>query len=121
ARHMASGTGKTSMADNLDNDAREQPKTSYDRVAGQSLERVGALSDGVFAVALTLLVLDLHVPAADAVRSERDLLAALRQLVPHLLPYFVSFMTLGIFWIGQQTQLSHFARSHRTLTWIHLG
>lgn len=118
---MASGTGENGMAQNPDHDSQEQTRTHYDQVAGQSLERVAALSDGVFAVALTLLVLDLHVPAADAVRSERDLLAALGRLVPHLLPYFLSFMTLGIFWIGQQTQLSHFARSQRTLTWIHLG
>ena len=33
----------------------------------------------------------------------------------------MSFLTLGIFWIGQQTQLSHFARSNRHLTWMHLG
>ena len=109
------------MADNQDEHAQAQSRMHYNRVAGQSLERVAALSDGVFAVALTLLVLDLRVPAADAIRSERDLIVALWLLVPHLLPYFLSFMTLGIFWIGQQTQLSHFARSDRTLTWIHLG
>jgi uncharacterized membrane protein len=35
--------------------------------------------------------------------------------------YLMSFLTLGIFWVGQQTQLSHFARSDRHLTWIHLA
>ncbi len=39
-------------------------RTSYNRIAGQSMERLAALSDGVFAVAMTLLVLDLRV--ADA-------------------------------------------------------
>ena len=33
----------------------------------------------------------------------------------------MSFLTLGIFWVGQQTQLSHFARGNRNLAWIHLG
>jgi hypothetical protein len=47
--------------------------TSYNAIAGQNVERLAALSDGIFAVAMTLLVLDLRVPATEAVRSERDL------------------------------------------------
>ena len=43
------------------------------RVAGQSVERLAALSDGIFAVSMTLLVLDLRVPAIEAIHSERDL------------------------------------------------
>ena len=42
-------------------------------------------------------------------------------LGPRLLMYLVSFMTLGIFWVGQQTQLNLFARSDRTLSWIHIA
>lgn len=34
--------------------------------------------------------------------------------------YMMTFMTLGIFWIGQQTQLNHLARSDRSLAWIHI-
>jgi uncharacterized membrane protein len=44
----------------------------YNRVAGQSVERLAALSDGIFAVSMTLLVLDLRVPASEAIHSERD-------------------------------------------------
>jgi uncharacterized membrane protein len=33
----------------------------------------------------------------------------------------MSFLTLGIFWAGQQTQLNHFSDGNRDLTWIHLG
>ena len=95
--------------------------TSYNRLAGQSVERLAALSDGVFAVAMTLLVLDLHSPAAQVVHSEYDLWRALVALSPRLLTYLMSFLTLGIFWVGQQTQLNHLARSDRHLTWIHIA
>jgi uncharacterized membrane protein len=92
--------------------------TSYNKIAGQSLERLAALSDGVFAVAMTLLVLDLRVPAVAAVHSERDLWQAFLALAPRLIPYVMTFMTLGIFWVGHQTILSRFQRGDRHLTWI---
>ena len=94
--------------------------TSYNQIAGQSVERLAALSDGIFAVAMTLLVLDLRVPAAEAVHSEHDLWHALAALSPRLVMYMMSFLTLGIFWVGQQTQLNHLERSDRSLSWIHI-
>ena len=93
----------------------------YNRIAGQSAERLAALSDGIFAVAMTLLVLDIHAPAAEIVHSDHELWGVLVALSPRLLMFGMSFLTLGIFWVGQQTQLSHFARSNRHLTWIHLA
>ena len=95
--------------------------TNYNQIAGQSVERLAALSDGIFAVAMTLLVLDLHAPAAEAIHSEGDLRHALILLTPRLLTYLMSFLTLGIFWVGQQTQLNHLERSTRNLTWMHLA
>ncbi|MBV9282177.1 MAG: DUF1211 domain-containing protein, partial [Chloroflexi bacterium] len=44
--------------------------TIYNVFAGQSVERLAALSDGLFAIAMTLLVLDLRVPASGAIHSE---------------------------------------------------
>jgi uncharacterized membrane protein len=95
--------------------------TTYNQFAGQSLERLSALSDGVFAIAMTLLVLNVGVPASGAIHSEHDLWHALVDLAPRLIAYLLSFLTLGIFWVGQQTQLNHFTRSDRNLTWIQIG
>jgi len=85
-----------------------------------TVERLAALSDGIFAVAMTLLVLHLRVPTIEAVHSERDLWRALVVLAPRLVMYAMSFITLGIYWVGQQTQLNHLARAHRSLAWVHL-
>jgi uncharacterized membrane protein len=93
----------------------------YNQIAGRSVDRLAALSDGVFAFAMTLLVLDLRVPAIELVHSEHDLWRSLAALAPNLLTYLMSFMTLGIFWVGQQTQLNKTERSDRDLAWIHLA
>lgn len=93
----------------------------YRLVAGSSLGRLAALSDGVFAFAMTLLAVDLRVPEIAAVHSEGELARALGALVTSLIPWLMSFMTLGIFWVGQQTQLNFLDRSDRDLAWIHLG
>lgn len=95
--------------------------TSYNRIAGHSVERLAALSDGVFAIAMTLLVLDLRVPAAEAIHQQRDLWRALIAMSPRFVMFGMSVMTLGIFWVGQQTQLNHLRRSDRDLTWIHIA
>jgi uncharacterized membrane protein len=58
--------------------------------------RVEAFSDGVFAIAITLLVLEIAVPAA----SEQDLAAAMVALLPSLLGYVVSFATIGAAWLA---------------------
>jgi uncharacterized membrane protein len=92
----------------------------YNKIAGQSAERLAALSDGIFAFAMTLLVLDLRIPAAEAIHSERDLAHALLGLAPQIVLYLMSFLTLGIFWVGQQTQLNHLEHSSRSLTWMHI-
>jgi uncharacterized membrane protein len=93
----------------------------YNEIAGRNVDRLAALSDGVFAFAMTLLVLDLRVPASDLIRSEHDLLRSLAVLTPNLLTYLMSFLTLGIFWIGQQTQLNKVERADRDFSWVHLA
>jgi len=95
----------------------------YNLFSGQSLERLTALSDGVFAVAMTLLVLDMRVPVSSAgvAYSERGLWEALLGLGPSFAAYLLSFTMLGTFWLAQHTLLGVLGRCDRTLTWINLG
>ncbi|MEI9995736.1 MAG: TMEM175 family protein [Rhizomicrobium sp.] len=93
----------------------------YNIIAGRNRERLAALSDGVFAFAMTVLVLDIRPPALAGIADEAALAHALWQLGPRLLTFVMSFMTLGIFWVGQQTQHDALSHSDRSYTWLHLG
>jgi uncharacterized membrane protein len=92
----------------------------YNQIANRSLERIGALSDGLFAIAMTLIVLEIHVPPTEGIATDGQLGEALTVLGPRFLTYLLSFMTLGIFWNGQATQLSYLARGNRHLSWLSL-
>src|SRR5215472_7231884 len=105
----------------LDDWGVRDPMTEhYNRLSGQSLERLTALTDGLFAVAMTLLVLGLRVPAG-AISTDHGLWKALLTLGPSFAAYLLSFTMLGTFWLAQHTLLTILGRSDRTLVWIHLG
>ncbi len=78
-------------------------------------ERINAFSDGVFAIAITLLVLELKVP-------EHVPVGGLIELVPEMLPKFlghiISFIVLGIYWVGQHNMFLHIKRHDRTFLWL---
>jgi uncharacterized membrane protein len=93
----------------------------YNRIAGHSKERLAALSDGVFAFAMTVLVLDLRPPDFAPVHSEGELGRALLALAPRLVTFVMSFMTLGIFWVGQQTQHDALSHTDRSYSWFHIA
>ncbi|MGX9142702.1 TMEM175 family protein [Mesorhizobium sp. 128a] len=82
--------------------------------------RVVGITDGVFAIALTLIVLEIRVPAHQMVHSEGELLSAIAALAPRFLTYALSFLTLTIFWFGQQAQHGLIARSDRRLATLNL-
>jgi uncharacterized membrane protein len=61
--------------------------------------RLEAFSDGVFAIAITLLVLEIAVPAVREIHTSSDALRGIGHEWPVYLAYFVSFMTIGAVWI----------------------
>jgi uncharacterized membrane protein len=82
--------------------------------AGLGTARIMALADGVFAIVLTLLVLDLRAPQAS---SNAQLALQLRQLVPSLITFVISFAVVGVFWYGHHMESHWIRRSDR----IHIG
>jgi uncharacterized membrane protein len=62
--------------------------------------RLEALSDGIFAVAMTLLVLDVRLPDSFTPRDSGELVRGLLDLGPKFLPYVLSFLVLGLRWLS---------------------
>ena len=82
-----------------------------------STERLGALADGVFAVALTLLVLDLKLPPVPA-GSQQALIADLEGQIPNLIAWLISFVLVARFWVVHHAIVASLARCHvATMAW----
>lgn len=85
-----------------------------------SSTRLETFSDGVFAIAITLLVLDLAVPTEEEAR-DGGLAAALGRQWPSYFAYLVSFLTVGIIWVNHHTVFDKVHRVDRPVLFTNLG
>jgi uncharacterized membrane protein len=85
---------------------------------GEGTDRLRALSDGVFAIAITLLILEFKAPHLSDPESGAELLREIAKLWPTLLSYLISFFMLGIYWVGHRNVFEAIQRSDRTLLWL---
>jgi uncharacterized membrane protein len=81
------------------------------------VNRLHALTDGVYAIAMTLLVLELHVPDA---RSSAELVTGLIAIAPNLFGFALGFAVLGTYWVGSAVNLSHLARVNRAALFLNV-
>jgi len=84
----------------------------------ESTDRVEALSDGLFAVALTLLILDVKVPEVREVPA--GVLPAFLQILPRIGIYVLSYLVVGYCWIWHHLTFAVIVRATRALLWINL-
>jgi uncharacterized membrane protein len=81
------------------------------------MTRVGGLSDAVFAVALTLLVLDIRIPDATTLAGLPE---RLLELAPRLLVYLIGFIIIGGAWASHQRMIGQIERGDGPLAWLNL-
>src|SRR4051812_24168412 len=82
--------------------------------------RLLALSDGVIAVAMTLLVLDIRLPEGFGEFGDAQLWTALVALWPRMLAYLLSFLVIGSFWFSHRARFNHIAKTDGRLMWINM-
>ncbi|MFD0358743.1 TMEM175 family protein [Streptomyces sp. NPDC127110] len=82
----------------------------------QETNRVEAFSDGVFAIVITILVLELKVPEEQG----SELWHGLWEQWPHYAAYVVSFLIIGVMWVNHHTIFSHLKRVDRPLLFLNL-
>ena len=85
-----------------------------------SLARIGAFSDGVFAFAITLLILAIHIPQPTDADANRGLLTLLTQQWRSYLAFVLTFMLVGINWMNHRVMFATFARANHALVWLNL-
>jgi uncharacterized membrane protein len=87
---------------------------------GFGTNRIEALADGIFAVAMTLLVLDVKLPDGETFASSGALLDRLLSLEHTFVIYFISFVVLGMFWVGHHAHFHYIRSVDHTLLWVNL-
>lgn len=84
---------------------------------GEDTSRIAAFSDGVFAVAITLLALDIRLP--DVLAAD-DVTAAIFALWPKYQSYVTSFLVIGSFWMAHHRMFEFIKRYDPRLTWLNI-
>lgn len=84
------------------------------------LERFVFFSDAVFAIAITLLALEIRLPESEAFLSNDRLLQALLSLWPKYLSFVLSFVVVGLFWMTHHRKYRFIRRYDGVLLWLNL-
>ena len=102
---------------NLPDRVWKLPRNEDDEAAEEGMGRILALSDGVFAIAITLLILEIAVPATT---GDTGLPKVLLGLWPRYLAYVLSFVVIARFWVTHHLAFRLIARYDAALVWLNL-
>jgi uncharacterized membrane protein len=83
------------------------------------VERIILFSDAVFAIAITLLAIEIRIPEFDD-HTERNAVISLINLIPRFIGFFISFMIIGIYWISHHSLFGYVVDYDKKLLWRNL-
>ena len=107
------GVGKSSLS--------SKPTTT---LPGLSKGRVEALTDGIFATVMTVLVLSLSAPVITGALTTSELSSevtvSIQGLIPDIIGYIISFLLLGVMWVSHHAVFNYLQRMNRSLLWLNM-
>jgi len=83
-------------------------------------ERIALLTDGVYAIVLTLLVLDIHIPTLKSEDSTEELWMETKKILPHLWSFFITFLWIANQWYSNQSFNRLIVKSDSVVIWLQL-
>lgn len=83
------------------------------------LERIIFFSDAVFAIAITVLIIDIRIPYQEGI-TNRQLLAAVTEKIPELVGFLISFFFIGFYWFIHHKMFGYVSRFDTRLIWLNL-
>ncbi len=101
-------------------DRGEEPPLGKLASEGMDKGRLEMLTDGILAVAMTILVLDIKVPPDDAILTDAHLIRHLLEVERTFSIYLISFIVLGMYWISHTLQFHYVKRVDRNMLWMSL-
>ena len=85
-----------------------------------SKHRIEAFIDGIFAIAMTILVLNIEAPVDLDISRASDLIDALQKMIPLFFNYIISFVILGSIWINNNIQFRYINITNKSHLWLYL-
>lgn len=103
-----------------DEKERREAESGEEEIEVPSGARITTLADGVFAIVMTLLVLGIDMPEVPHDALEDRLVDEVVRVWPRIGAFVVSFLVLGIYWVGHHTQFHFMQGVNRTALWLNI-
>ena len=116
------GRRRTTAEGRPDGQATTPPgqQTQPSPTAPFGVSRIAALSDGIFAIAITLLIFGLEVPDINQPTSSDELWSALGDMWPRFGAYVQTFLIIGAYWVGHHRAFRRMVHEDDRLAWLNL-
>ena len=84
------------------------------------IDRIALFSDAVFAIAITLLIIEIKVPNVTIPATDEKILEKLLEMIPEFIGLLVSFMVIGLYWLVHHRMFGYVVHYNRKLLWNNL-